>query len=211
MIYYSQIGQDKYFIENIAKYKRGGRFLDVGANDGITESNTACLEKEYGWSGICIEANENLAKICASNRPSSLVLCSVVWGSQTTVDFAEPKNGNNLLSRIDNIPWNHEYFKAEFRDNIKSKRETTTLKNILGDDNQYFDYFSLDIEGAELEALNGINWETTKFGFMTIEYGNRHDYKYLIIKFLKERGYSLHRINAWDIEFINNEKRTIQN
>lgn len=209
MTYYSQIGQDKYFIENIAKYKRNGTFLDIGANDGITESNTICLEKEYGWSGICIEANETLAKICASNRSSSVVLCSVVWSSETIVDFTEPKNGKNLLSRIDNIGWNNNYFVEDFKEAFISKRKTTTIKNILGNNNQYFDYLSLDIEGAELEALKGIDWNTTQFGFMTIEYGNREDYKHLIIKFLKDHGYSLHRLNEWDIEFINNEKRKI--
>ena len=35
MTYYSQIGQDQYYIENIAKKRRGGIFLDIGANDGV--------------------------------------------------------------------------------------------------------------------------------------------------------------------------------
>jgi hypothetical protein len=52
--YYSQIGQDKYFIENISNKKREGFFLDIGAHDGILESNTAALELDYGWSGICV-------------------------------------------------------------------------------------------------------------------------------------------------------------
>jgi FkbM family methyltransferase len=202
MKYYSQIEQDKYYIENIIKHKTNGKFLDVGANDGITESNTYCLEKDFGWSGICVEANETLAKICETNRPSSNIFCSLVWSCETVVDFVQPQNGNNLLSRIDNIVWNKQYFTNEFINPIKFQRKTTTLKNILGGKNHHFDYFSLDVEGAELEALKGIDWSQTSFDFMSIEFGNRDDYLSEITKFLHDKGYERHRINKWDAEFM---------
>lgn len=202
MIYYSQIGQDKYYIENIVNYKRCGRFLDIGANDGITESNTYALEKDYGWSGICVEANEKLCDICRINRPLSEVYCSLVWSCEQEVEFTYPKNGNNLLSRINNIAWNQEYFAGEFIDATVVKKQTTTIKNILGDKKHYFDYFSLDIEGAELESLKGIDWNNTNFGFITIEYGNRQHYQNLISYFLDSVGYKIHRVNKWDIEFL---------
>lgn len=201
MTYYSQIGQDAYYIENIIKHKKHGKFLDVGANDGITESNTYALEKHYEWSGVCVEANEELCKMCRINRPSSAVYCSVVWSCEEEVVFSCPKNGNNLLSRIDNIVWNKEYFASEFIDATASKRQATTINKILGDDENYFDYFSLDVEGAELDVLKGINWSNTSFGFITVEYGNREHYQNLICYFLNNVGYKIHRINKWDIEF----------
>ena len=74
MTYYSQIEQDKYYIENISKGKRNGIFLDIGANDGLFGSNTATLELEYGWSGLCIEANPTLIQSLQTNRPSSTVV-----------------------------------------------------------------------------------------------------------------------------------------
>lgn len=202
MKYYSQIGQDQYFIENISQHKRGGKFLDIGANDGITESNTYVLETQFDWSGICVEANANLCKLCASNRPKSTVLCEVVWSNISTIEFTEPRNGNNLLSRINNLEWNDRYFANEFIDPVITHRKTTTIKNILEQNNiYYFDYFSLDIEGAELDALKGIDWTNTFFGFVTVEFGNREDYKRAIINFMRDKGYSLHRINRWDVEF----------
>lgn len=60
--FYSQAGQDKYLIENIYKNKEKGFFIDIGAHDGITYSNTYYLEKELGWSGICIEPNPKIYK-----------------------------------------------------------------------------------------------------------------------------------------------------
>ena len=53
--YYSQSGQDKFINEKLFKEKRNGIFLDIGANDGITLSNTYFFEKELGWKGICFE------------------------------------------------------------------------------------------------------------------------------------------------------------
>ena len=58
MEYKSQHKQDE-FIVNYFKEKRNGVFVDIGAHDGITLSNTYILEKEYGWTGICIEPMEH--------------------------------------------------------------------------------------------------------------------------------------------------------
>ena len=46
--FYSQIEQDKYYIENIIKYKQNGVFLEIGGYDGVTGSNTYFLEKTFG-------------------------------------------------------------------------------------------------------------------------------------------------------------------
>ena len=45
--YKSQYGQDKYIIENVFKGMNHGCFIDLGAHDGITFSNTYVLEKKY--------------------------------------------------------------------------------------------------------------------------------------------------------------------
>ena len=41
--YYSQIEQDKYYIENISRGKREGFYLDIGANDGSLLSGISIL------------------------------------------------------------------------------------------------------------------------------------------------------------------------
>jgi hypothetical protein len=55
---------------------RHGIFVDVGANDGVTFSNTLWLERQLGWSGLAIEPNpEVFAKLCANRRCTTLSLC----------------------------------------------------------------------------------------------------------------------------------------
>ena len=66
--FYSQIEQDKYYIENIIKYKQNGVFLEIGGYDGVTGSNTYFLEKHLGWNGIIVECNPTLVEKCKNTR-----------------------------------------------------------------------------------------------------------------------------------------------
>jgi FkbM family methyltransferase len=214
-VYYSQIDQDRYYIENIAKNKKNGIFLDIGANDGLYTSNTATLELEYNWTGICIEANPELIDILKTNRPNSRVVNKAVWKEKGNVDLEIPlveMNGRkaNLISRItgkesiDNR--NKKYFKDHFQAQTKKvKVESDTITNILDEHLKLpcvIDYMSLDIEGAEMEALESIDFSNIDIRFMTVEHGDRKGYKRKFETFLKKFGYKLHRINKWDVEFI---------
>jgi len=52
--FYSQCGQDKWLIENLFAKKTDGVFVDIGAHDGVTLSNSFYLES-LGWSGVAVE------------------------------------------------------------------------------------------------------------------------------------------------------------
>lgn len=38
-------------------WQAGGYFVDMAANDALDCSNTVALEQNYGWRGLCVEAN----------------------------------------------------------------------------------------------------------------------------------------------------------
>ena len=210
MTYYSQIGQDKYYIEEIAKHRRGGVFLDIGANDGLFGSNTATLELDYGWTGLCIEANPKLIQPLTDNRPNSTIVHKAVWIGPGEVDIEVPlhfkkKDPANQLGRIASLEGNTKSFKKFFDKGIETfKVQSDTATNIINNTLGVpivIDYMSLDIEGAEIEALQSINFNLIDIRFMTIEHGNRKGYKNLFADYLKQFGYNVHRINEWDIEF----------
>jgi FkbM family methyltransferase len=210
MKYYSQIGQDQYYIENISKEKRNGIFLDIGSNNGIFESNTAALEFDYDWTGICVEANPTLITDLKMNRPKSIVLNYAVWDTAGEVEL-EISNSNHkgirgdLLSRISNLDRNRDYFKKHFKENRHTvKVEAKTITEIVNGLYSFpcvIDYMSLDVEGAEIEALKGIDFSLIDIKFMTIEHGNRPGYIDQFTNHLKPHGYKIHRINQWDVEF----------
>lgn len=205
---YSQINQDIYYIENISKNKKNGIFLDIGANDGILTSNTALLEFEYDWHGICIEANPDLIPALLTNRPRSKIINSAVWHESKIVEFEIPINNvrktkGDLLSRITNLTRNSPNYKKDTitkKIQIQAKPVTQILKETIGLPCT-IDYMSLDIEGAEMEALKSIDFSLINIEFMTIEHGDRPGYLEEIKLYLEKFGYKIHRINKWDVEF----------
>jgi hypothetical protein len=54
--WFSQHGQD-VAVAKFFNFKRDGFFVDLAANDAVWASNTFSLEQNFGWKGICIEAN----------------------------------------------------------------------------------------------------------------------------------------------------------
>ena len=75
--YYSQYGQDKIINERIFNSKRNGFFVDIGANDGITGSNTYFFEKELNWTGVCIEPQPDIFHKLTDNRETECHNCAI--------------------------------------------------------------------------------------------------------------------------------------
>ena len=73
--YYSQCGQDKWLLENVFQGKESGIFVDIGAHDGVSFSNTLRME-QIGWCGVAIEPMpEAFAKLRANRRYTTLNYC----------------------------------------------------------------------------------------------------------------------------------------
>jgi hypothetical protein len=47
----------------------GGTFVDIGANDGVTISNSHALEESLGWQGVCVEPHPGAFAKLVKNRP----------------------------------------------------------------------------------------------------------------------------------------------
>ena len=65
--YYSQYGQDKWIIEKFFSDKKDGTFVDIGAHDGVTFSNTYFLESA-GWKGVAVEPIKEVYEKLIKNR-----------------------------------------------------------------------------------------------------------------------------------------------
>jgi len=151
--FYSQVGQDKWVCEYF-KYKKEGFFIDIGAHDGIDLSNTYYLEKELGWQGICIEAWIDKFNDLKNNR-STVCLNNAVYSKDQLVTF---KSDGDMGGKISN-------------DGILTV-DGLTLKTILKQQNapKVIDYISLDIEGAEVDALIGFPFKEYEVVLWTIEH-----------------------------------------
>lgn len=155
--FYSQVGQDKWVCEYF-KYKRDGFFLDIGAADGITISNTYYLEKELGWKGICIEALKSNYDKLINNR-NTICEHKAVYHKKKTIYFLG--DGNDGLGGYIAGP-----------DKYTEMVDAVRIEDILKEHNapKTIDYISLDIEGKEVQALMGFPFDEYEVILWTIEH-----------------------------------------
>jgi FkbM family methyltransferase len=189
--YYSQYQQDRY-IDFFFSKKSKGIFLDIGANDGISLSNTYFFEKERSWSGICIEPIPSSFEKLKANRNCILENCCVL-DKENVVTFREVTGPSEMLSgilnffddtHINRINNEIELYGGTYRDiQIQAKN----LNNILKQNNLCcIDYCSIDTEGAEEFIVKSIDFDKYKINAFTIENNNKDN---AVRVFLKQKGY----------------------
>lgn len=214
--YYSQIGQDKYYVENIIKRSRRGIFLDIGAHDGVTFSNTYYLEKNLGWTGICVEPNPSSYEKCARNRQCTVVNKAIFEGPPKKAEFIIPEGEGNVEGGLEQLcalkgHVREKSLKIDFTSQYSKQKtifvDTTSIMDLLHAYQTYaIDYMSIDVEGYELDILRGIDYDRIKVRFLTVEHGNDEEYKQEIRMFLQSKGYKRHRENNWDDEYVLDSK-----
>jgi FkbM family methyltransferase len=177
--YPSEIGQDKWVIFKMFPGVRNGFFLDVGSGHGTIGSNTKALE-ELGWTGICVDPfpTHMEGRTCVMEK-------AVVSSSAGQVVKFHTHSG--LGGIADTLgKWKDEAAKSP-----AVELTTTTLGELLERTRapSYIHFLSLDIEGAELEALKGVPFDKYRFGAMAIEHNDEEPKRSDLLKFLGEKGY----------------------
>lgn len=170
-LYYSQHAQDFWLDnEDIPKTNKGF-FFDAGAYHMANGymSNTLFFEKLYGWRGILVEPNDKISEHVLKRK--SKVVNVAISNENKKIHFHKGPMGCQ-----------------SFIDNKSPKIECKTITTILQENNapKTIDLLSLDIEGHEYEALQGVDFDTYKFNYAIIESTkNKED----IIDLMKRNGY----------------------
>jgi FkbM family methyltransferase len=169
-------------------------FLDIGAHDGITYSNTYYFEKYKNWNGICIEPIPEVFKKLCENRKSICINACISHYS-----------GKAKFKRIEGLPEMLSY-QVDYGNIGHSTRVDRTIKRVggtilslevecisLNDLFQKYqlkkvDYCSLDIEAGELEILKPFNFDLYCIDVLTIE---NNYYGHYLRDFMKSVGYQL--------------------
>jgi FkbM family methyltransferase len=183
--FHSQTGQDKWVTEVMFPDVTNGYFVDVGSGDGIDGSNTKLIE-EKGWKGICIDPfPENMA-----SRTCQLFKEVVFERAGETVKFKVSGGIGGIESKLGR--WKDA---ASHGDTVELT--TVTLGDILERAHApaYIQYMSLDIEGAEFKALEGLPFEKYTFGALNIEHNDEEPKRSQISELLRSHGYT--RVHSW--------------
>jgi hypothetical protein len=169
----SQYGQDRFALTVLGE-KRGGFFLDSGASDGVTVSNTLLLERDYGWRGICIEPNNGFFAQLERNRQCLCLNCCL-YDSDTVVDFIEAHTLGGVLGDYDPslLQAVNDMFRTPDGGQLPIvERYARSVRSILSTSGapQVIDYWSLDTEGSELKILKAFPFDQYSFKVLTVEH-----------------------------------------
>ncbi|CAH1782317.1 unnamed protein product [Owenia fusiformis] len=163
--HFSQVGQSKY-IDNLLKGKTNGFFIECGAHNGKSLSNSLYFERYRNWTGLLVEPNkkafQELLNLKRKAHAANVLLCP----DNTTrkINFVD----SNFLSGMKE----HVHLRS---DSIaKSKKYPvqcfTLYTLLLAVGVTRVDYFSLDVEGAEISILKTIPFDKIYIKSLTVEY-----------------------------------------
>jgi FkbM family methyltransferase len=186
-----------FLLDEIFESKENGFFIELGANDGLNQSNTALFEFSRGWKGILIEPSVNAFNKCKAVRPNSICLNMACVSDTYVGDSIEGDFNGSMMSSVNGIR----------RGNAELVRvQVSTLEKIL-DSHQVktIDFLSLDTEGYEHDILRGLNLKKYRPKYILIEIYSKQYSE--LVAFLEENKYILmcnlsgynHKDNAlWD-------------
>ena len=168
-----------------------GYFLELGAFDGVAESNTRFFERCLGWGGLLIEANPIPFETLRTSRPYATKLhLAPSCKEETTVLFnptpwTNAKTANIRASIGKETPNGVEVHCAPLATYLKYLEITE------------IDFMSLDVEGSELSVLETIDFDAVKIKVLMVESKNTHNpggnspQNVMVRKFLHSKGFTI--------------------
>ena len=195
----------EYVLDNIIGRKNNLFFVDVGANDGLTVSNTAYMELDLNWKGICIEPHPEAYIRLDNNRYCKKYNCCVST-KEENIDFIAVKGYGEMLSGIkDSTSTSHiNRITSEIEKHGGSmeiiKIKSKSLASILEENSiTHIHYLSIDVEGSELDVLQSINFDIVKIDVISAE---NSDNNIIVKQFLENKGYILSNNICGDDIFV---------
>ena len=176
----------------IAKYvpKRNGYYVELGANDGIKQSNSLHFEKFRNYRGLLVEPYTPNFELCVANRSKINEFRNAACVS---FDFSEPfiemiysdlmttpnEGFSDISDREGHAKSGVKFLGAQ--QTFKFLAPAVSLNSILLEINapERIDFLSLDVEGGEIEVLKGIDHGRFRFTLLCVEsrdYDSLHSY-----------------------------------
>jgi len=214
--FYSYGGIDS-LVNEIFKHQTNGFYVDVGAQHPIKNNNTYLLHKK-GWEGINIDLDQKNINLFNVSRKNDYNICAAVSSLEKNTDLYYYHEGSPINTLSKKIA---ERQKAVVKKkiNIRTKTLTSILENTKFR-NKEIDFLSIDVEGVELEVLQGLNLDIYKPKIIVVEFldldSKKLEIKNLninnlikseIYKYIEKHDYTMINWLHSDIVFVNNKYR----
>jgi FkbM family methyltransferase len=166
--YYGQHGED-YLLWHLFDFRPTGFFLDVGAHDGVALSNTKSFE-EAGWTGICVEPIPEMFEACRRVR-RRVVRAACVAGTRETVELRVDRSGLYAGIEADEAQALHGYQERRLGDPCFRTIRVPAMRAaaLLSADDPPIDFASIDVEGTEIDVLEGLDLTRNRPRVLVVE------------------------------------------
>ncbi|MCJ9673385.1 MULTISPECIES: FkbM family methyltransferase [unclassified Neorhizobium] len=198
---FSQIQQDRWVLEELRE-KRDGFFVEIGAFDGKTHSNTYLLETAYGWKGILAEPNPILSDGIRSIRSSPLDTRPVDSDTGKSVVMRYVADEPELSAMADRA-YSDQHAEARRKGSVEIAQSTISLDDLLQTYNapDEIDFISIDTEGNEPDILSSFDFDRYTVRLFCVEH-NYTDANVKLDQIMFRRGYERvyrewSRFDAW--------------
>jgi len=200
----AQLQQDLFVSYFFQALDLGGFFVEFGATNGVSLSNSFFLENEFEWNGILAEPGRIWHKELAQNRKCIIEYDCVFSVTGEVIQFSEVDVPE--LSTIST------YQASDSHSEIRKKNEkynvsTVSLDDLLLRNNapQAISYLSIDTEGSEFDILKDFPFRKWDISIITVEHNyteNREKLDYL----LQENGFTrvLEEVSQFDSWYLSN-------
>jgi len=178
----------------------GGFFVELGANDGLAQSNTYLLQQKFGWTGLLIEPSQARFLECVRNRsfghrPSFRCVACVDSGYDqpfVAMQYSDLMTVSLGLDLSAEAAARHAQAGGQFlpspdqshRFGAVARTLTSLLEEVAAPTR--FDLLSLDVEGNELSILRGLDFGRYRPRWILVEARSEE-----LVQFLVAHGYHL--------------------
>jgi len=196
---FSQNNEQRFILDFFkGENPKKNKFLDVGANDGKTFSNTHALAL-LGWNGVCVEPTNTaflrLQKLYGDNKNIKCINAGI---SNVTdvVDIHESLNWNNSEATIGILSTLNSENKNRFSGMNWKLSEIILytfedLEKFYGLEEDSYDFINIDVEGHELIVLDEIESVLKKCRLICIERTENQSNNQKILNKLNNLGFGL--------------------
>lgn len=189
--YFSQFGEDEYANAHFFRNMTNGVYVELGALDGIALSNTMFYSQQLGWKGVLIEASNHYEAL-TQNRPDDVCVHAAVCDNSTDIHFISEHAVGGI----------YEFMSQEFRQRWHPNIDLASvpvvaclpLTLILSKAGiRHIDFFSLDVENAELQVLSSLNFALISISVLVVEADGTNPAKdAAVISLLQANGFLYH-------------------
>lgn len=166
MISYAQNGED-VVVARAFEGASDGIYVDVGAGHPMLDSVTKHFY-DLGWHGLNVEPGLHEFHALVTERPRDVSLNVAVGNRRETRTFYETPRNSGLSS----FSLEHLLAQGIARDEVTSREiDVVPLGDILDEyfSEQQIDFLKVDVEGAEDEAIESVDWRRHRPRVLVLE------------------------------------------